>query len=414
MRKIVAGLDIGSNSVKLVVGEIYKNKVNTLACVDLVSRGIKNGYIVNPENATEVFEEAFSKAGTMLGLPIKKVVVSLPSFNLDSFMVQASVTVPGPDHVITKRDLKKALDASIADKISPNMLKVYLTPIYYILNDVDKISNPVGMTAEKLTVKAVLGVIPKKSVKPVVECIKRIGVEVSDITVGPMADYSYLRTKETDEKIGTVINIGAANTTVSIFNKGVLTASEVLEIGGYDFDKDICYMYKIGREDALGLKRNLCLANIENAQASEMVIIKNKNDNEVRINQYDISDICMERLNEILNLCKKQINLLTKKKISYIIVTGGVTEFSDFAITLNSQFDQDAEVGQVTEIGVRNNKFVTAFGLIRYEYNEMKINNTEYSIYTLEEQEEFSGLHRKVNVTDNSVLGKLFGYFFDN
>ncbi len=414
MRKIVAGLDIGSNSVKLVVGEIYKNKVNTLACVDLVSRGIKNGYIVNPENATEVFEEAFSKAGTMLGLPIKKVVVSLPSFNLDSFMVQASVTVPGPDHVITKRDLKKALDASIADKISPNMLKVYLTPIYYILNDVDKISNPVGMTAEKLTVKAVLGVIPKKSVKPVVECIKRIGVEVSDITVGPMADYSYLRTKETDEKIGAVINIGAVNTTVSIFNKGVLTASEVLEIGGYDFDKDICYMYKIGREDALGLKRNLCLANIENAQASEMVIIKNKNDNEVRINQYDISDICMERLNEILNLCKKQINLLTKKKISYIIVTGGVTEFSDFAITLNSQFDQDAEVGQVTEIGVRNNKFVTAFGLIRYEYNEMKINNTEYSIYTLEEQEEFSGLHRKVNVTDNSVLGKLFGYFFDN
>ncbi len=414
MRKIVAGLDIGSNSVKLVVGEIYKNKVNTLACVDLVSRGIKNGYIVNPENATEVFEEAFSKAGTMLGLPIKKVVVSLPSFNLDSFMVQASVTVPGPDHVITKRDWKKALDASIADKISPNMLKVYLTPIYYILNDVDKISNPVGMTAEKLTVKAVLGVIPKKSVKPVVECIKRIGVEVSDITVGPMADYSYLRTKETDEKIGAVINIGAVNTTVSIFNKGVLTASEVLEIGGYDFDKDICYMYKIGREDALGLKRNLCLANIENAQASEMVIIKNKNDNEVRINQYDISDICMERLNEILNLCKKQINLLTKKKISYIIVTGGVTEFSDFAITLNSQFDQDAEVGQVTEIGVRNNKFVTAFGLIRYEYNEMKINNTEYSIYTLEEQEEFSGLHRKVNVTDNSVLGKLFGYFFDN
>ena len=414
MRKIVAGLDIGSNSVKLVVGEIYKNKVNTLACVDLVSRGIKNGYIVNPENATEVFEEAFTKAGTMLGLPIKKVVVSLPSYNLDSFMVQASVTVPGPDHVITKRDLKKALDASIADKISPNMLKVYLTPIYYILNDVDKISNPVGMTAEKLTVKAVLGVIPKKSVKPVVECIKRIGVEVSDITVGPMADYSYLRTRETDEKIGAVINIGAANTTVSIFNKGVLTASEVLEIGGYDFDKDICYMYKIGREDALGLKRNLCLANIENAQASEMVIIKNKNDNEVRINQYDISDICMERLNEILNLCKKQINLLTKKKISYIIVTGGVTEFSDFAITLNSQFDQEAEVGQVTEIGVRNNKFVTAFGLIRYEYNEMKINNTEYSIYTLEEQEEFSGLHRKVNVTDNSVLGKLFGYFFDN
>ena len=49
MRKIIACLDIGSFSIKLVVGEITKNKVNILACAESPSQGIKKGYILNQE-----------------------------------------------------------------------------------------------------------------------------------------------------------------------------------------------------------------------------------------------------------------------------------------------------------------------------------------------------------------------------
>ena len=41
MRKIIASLDIGSHTIKLVVGEIVKNRLNVLACVDTPARGIK-------------------------------------------------------------------------------------------------------------------------------------------------------------------------------------------------------------------------------------------------------------------------------------------------------------------------------------------------------------------------------------
>ena len=61
MRRIIASLDIGSHTIKLVVGEIVRGKLNILACVDTPSRGIKKGYIVNPESAIEALNDVFKK-----------------------------------------------------------------------------------------------------------------------------------------------------------------------------------------------------------------------------------------------------------------------------------------------------------------------------------------------------------------
>ena len=51
MRKIIASLDIGNHTIKLVVGEIVRGKLNILACVDTPARGIKKGFVINPESA---------------------------------------------------------------------------------------------------------------------------------------------------------------------------------------------------------------------------------------------------------------------------------------------------------------------------------------------------------------------------
>ena len=122
----------------------------------------------------------------------------------------------------------------------------------------------------------------------------------------------------------------------------------------------------------------------------------------------------MSRLTEIINLAKKQINLLTKKEISYIILTGGVTETQDFDILSEELFGNMGIIGKVEEIGARSNKYGTAVGIIKYYNSRLKLRNVEFSIFNLEEQEELGGMDKRVNIPENSVLGKLFGYFFDN
>ena len=59
MKEIISSLDIGSSTVKLVVGEVYKNEVHVLAVSEVKSKGVKKGIIVNPEEAIISLKELF-------------------------------------------------------------------------------------------------------------------------------------------------------------------------------------------------------------------------------------------------------------------------------------------------------------------------------------------------------------------
>ena len=413
MRKIIASLDIGSHTIKLVVGEIVKNKLNILACVDTPARGIKKGFIVNPESAIEALADVFKKGEEQIGLPIKKVIVSVPSNGIDCFLSEGYTSITNPEKVITSNDLVRSLQAAVYNKVLDNQELVTILPTKFLVNDTVVTDLPVGMKAEKLKVKAVVVTVPKKNVTPIVRCLERIGVNVVDVTIGALGDYYEFKDNKNSSEVGAVINIGASKTTVSIFNKGIITASEIIDIGGDNIDYDLGYVYKINRKDSLYIKENIALADKNMAQASESVIVEDKNGDKIKINQYSASEIVMSRLEEILNLAKKQINLLTKKQISYIIITGGVTETTEFKDIVNYIF-KDATVGNVLEIGARCNKYATSVGLIKYYDSRLRLRNRDFSIFNIEEQENLSGIHKKVNINDNSILGKLFGYFFDN
>lgn len=414
MRKIIAGLDVGTNELKLVVGEIVKNKLNILACAETKSRGIKKGYVVNPESATEAFLEVFKKAETMIGLPIKKVVATIPSLYADCNLSEGTISIKNEQRIVTHKEIIKSMQACCYNRIMDNRELVTILPTGFKIDEGEVVVNPLNMLGERLSVKGVLVTVPKKNIEGLSHCLRKIGIELVDVVVSPLADYNELKTKEFGKCVGAVVNIGEATTTVSIFNKGILTNLEVIDIGGYQIDNDYSYVYKINGEDARYLKENLALAHTRLAQPNESLSFIDGHGENVKVNQYDASEIASSRLTEILNLVKKQINLLTKKEISYIILTGGITEFQDFDILVEEQLGNLGIIGNINEIGARNNKYSTAVGIIKYYNRRLKLRNTEFSIFSLEEQEDLGGLQKKVNISDNSLLGKLFGYFFDN
>ena len=413
MRKIIASLDIGNHTIKLVVGEIVRGKLNILACVDVPARGVKKGFIVNPETALLALEETFKKGEEQIGLPIKKVIVSVPCNGLECFLSEGYTSITNPEKVVTSNDIIRSMQAAVYNKIGDNRELVTILPTKFLLNDSVVSSSPLSMHAEKLNVKAVVATVPKKNVTPIVKCLEKLGVEVVDVTIGPLGDYYEFKNNKNSEEVGAVINIGASKTTVSIFNKGIITSSEVIDMGGDNIDYDLGYVYKINRKDAMFIKEGMALADKAQAQANESVTIQDKNGDKIKINQYNASEIVISRLEEILNLAKKQINLLTKKEISYIIITGGVTETAEFKNVVDYIF-KNAVIGEVKEIGARHNKYATAVGLIKYYDSRLRLRNRDFSIFSIEEQENLSGIHKKVNISENSILGKLFGYFFDN
>ena len=85
-----------------------------------------------------------------------------------------------------------------------------------------------------------------------------------------------------------------------------------------------------------------------------------------------------------------------------------------FEYFIDDHFKDLASYHQVKEIGARHNKYSTCVGMIKYYNSRLKLRNAEYSIFNLDEQEELGGIGKRVNISDNSLLGKIYGYFFDN
>ena len=59
------------------------NKLNLLAASSFKSKGIKKGLITDVELATECIKGALNEVEEMLGIRIKRVITSVPSFNAE-------------------------------------------------------------------------------------------------------------------------------------------------------------------------------------------------------------------------------------------------------------------------------------------------------------------------------------------
>lgn len=413
MRKIMASLDIGANALKLVVAETVGEKLNILGVSTIPNNTIKKGKIINKEELVNKLKELFKDINDRLGFEVTKTLVIVPSSSAEFTLGTGKIDVKSEDGIITAEDIVSAVKKSAYHVVQDNMELVTIMPINYTLEDGTKVLDPKNLISKTLEVKTVIISALKSEVYDYLECLEKINVDVVDIAFASIGDYFQFRNKEFDKQVGAIINIGEQTTCVSIINKGVLTNTSTTYLGGSNVTNDIAYIYKIDKEKAKDIKEEFALAHKRMAISAETINIKNKEEKNISINQYEVSEVVESRLKEILNLAKKQINILTKKEISYIILTGGVTETKDFNLVAESIFGKNVTLGNIHELGVRNNIYSSVVGIIKwYDYNQ-KLKNREYSLLNIKEQEEFSKLSNGEELSSNGVIGKVFGYFFD-
>ena len=411
MKEIISSLDIGSSTVKLVVGEMYKGELNILSASEVKSKGVKRGIIVNPEETLISIREAFTRTEDMLGIKINKVLLTVPSYYAEFQVVEGSVEIKNETKTVESKDIVSVLQACVYNKVPASKEFVSITPIEFKVNDDKKTINPKGMKAKTLSCKAILSLSPKKNIYSAISLLETMGIDVVDINYGSVADYYEFKNKELDKKNTAVINIGDEKTEVSIFKKGILVETEVIDIGGKNIDRDICYIYDISRKNAKNLKEKFALATKRNASTSWSEDVLTNKDENIKINQYEISEIICSRIREILDLSKKQINILTKLEISNIIITGGTTELNDFNLVADEVFGRELEVYKTKEIGCRHNKYSSALGLIKYYHD--KLSFRDRIAYTVDEEAQDELINNKKS-NNSSILGKIYGYFFNN
>lgn len=410
MRKIFTALDIGSNTIKVVVGEFIGTKLNILSAVKVTSRGYVNNYILDKEALISRIKEAISKTEEELNIKIRKVILNVPTYNLDFKLTDGRVELE--ENVVKSNDIVRLLQDVSKNKIDHKNELICTLPIIFKVDD-EETTNPYGKHGNILYVKSILVSTDKKTIYDLANIVNSCNLDIIDITTTGLVDYYNFKSKELDTKNIAIVNLGSTTTNISIFSRGIFINNKIIDDGGFYIDKEIASVYNLKRNETEYLKEKLALAVINNADEKEIITLTNKNGEEITVNQYELSKIVSEKMDNLLKVIKKNINLLTKKEISYIIITGGLSEIKDINLLINNVFNKNGKIGKINNLGARDNSYSVALGMLKYFNSKLLLRNREFSSLTEEEIDAMCTISEK-NTSKNSLISRVVGYFFDD
>ncbi len=407
MKKIYTAIDIGSDTIKFVVGEYFKNKLNILATYEQKAKGIRKGLIVDPNLAINSIKDGIKEINNNLGIDIKKVIVGVPSYNAKFMLVTSEIEITGD--AITTDDVNNLIKASVYSKVEQDYELITVLPLTFLI-DGEKETKVVGKTGNKLEIKGIMISAPKKNVYSVLSVMEGAGLEVVDITVSALGDYYEVRNDNLDKNIGAIINLGHETTNVSVFSRGKLMNTETIQLGGINVDKDLAYMFNINVFDAREIKEKFASSHKRFIALNDVYEVKNTAGEVIKLNQIEVTEIVMDRLAELLRLAQKQILLLTKQNISYIVITGGLTEIRAFKNLVYEILGKDVIIYTEDTLGARNNKYITSIGMIKYFIDKMEVRGKEYSMIDEQDEELLINPNNK-NSKGKAGITKIFGNF---
>jgi len=134
MKHIYTSVDIGSDSIKIIVCELYQNKLNLLAASSFKSKGIKKGLITDVDLASLTVKQAFTETEQMLGIKIKRVIASVPSYNAEYTLVTGENNIENSENIVMSSNVLDALENSIKTSIISDKELVTVLPIDFSID----------------------------------------------------------------------------------------------------------------------------------------------------------------------------------------------------------------------------------------------------------------------------------------
>lgn len=409
MRKIYAGIDVGTDCVKIVVVEKIKNSFHLLASSKVKSLGIKRSEVVDTKLLVESVKKAIDEVEGKLDVKLRKIVACVPTKKCIFNIVSGSVKVINPQ-VITGEDVREVLRDAIIGQVSEGYELVTAMPISFKIDGKTNVKDPKGLRGELLETKVVITEIPKEPLYKFLSVLDLCGLEVVDIAFGTTGDYFAVRNNNLDSQVGAIINIGEDTTNVSIYNKGIMIKNSVINVGSYYVDHDLSYIYNISMESARKLKENFVIASSRYADNYDKMELETTGGTKYSVTQMDVSKVVEARIEEILKVSKKEIKNLTNRKISYIIVIGGLSEIAGFGYVLENIFGNLAYVYNNTTMGIRDNSYTSVLGLIKYFDSKLNLRDTECNMFELDDIKRLITVKSK----NDTMLNKVLGNFLQN
>ena len=256
----IAELDVGTSKIACLIARLTPesqggwrtHRIRVLGIGHQRSRGVKNGLVVDMDEAESAIRLTVDAAERMAGLQIDRVVVTASGGRLASQHFAAKRTIGGRE--IEESDVHRVLEASAAHHLHRGRVAVHSLPTSFSLDGVGGIREPRAMIGEELGVDLHVATCDHAAARNLILAVERGHLSVEAMAAAPYA--SALATLEPDEaQMGVVvIDMGAGSTSLAVFAAGEMTHVDQVTLGGNHVTMDIARGLNARLSDAERLK----------------------------------------------------------------------------------------------------------------------------------------------------------------
>ncbi|MEK3989484.1 cell division protein FtsA [Robertmurraya sp. FSL R5-0851] len=373
--EIYVSLDIGTSSVKVIIGEMVNDSLNIIGVGNVKSEGLRKGSIVDIDETVHSIRKAIEQAERMIGMEINKVIVGVTGNHVMLQPCHGVVAVSSENREITNEDVARVIDAAQVISIPPEREIIDVIPKQFIVDGLDEINDPRGMIGVRLEMEGTIITGSKTILHNTLRCVERSGLEILDITLQPLASGAFALSKDEKNLGVALVDIGGGSTTISVFEHGFLRAASVLPVGGDHITKDISIGLRTSTEDAEKIKTKHGHAYYDHASEEEVFSVPIiGSDQHQQFNQLEVSDIIEARTEEIFDLIQNEIRRLGIRDLpGGYVLSGGVANTQGILELAQVVFQNRVRIAIPDYIGVREPQYTTAVGLIKFAYKNAKI-----------------------------------------
>lgn len=351
-RHLVAGLDIGTAAIRLVVSEVVpESTVPRVLCqVKKESRGLKRGFIINFDETLDNLKDTLKEAERQSKVKLKSVLLAIGGITLDAKVTSGQVAVSKADLEINETDIARAIDASRANLSDfANRRIIYEAPLAFKLDGVAIPGRPEGMRGVKLEVKTLFVHCLSQHLNDLVRVTNMAGLATDDIVPAPLAG-SYATLSTVQKMAGcALVNIGSQTTSIITFEENTPRSLQVFPFGSNDVTNDIALGLRVSLEEAEQLKLG----------GNQVIGLKKK-----------LDEIIEARLTDIFESVEAHLKRIGRNGLlpAGVIIVGGGGNLENIERLAKSSLRLPARLFDVSQAShlknqIRDASWVVAYGL---------------------------------------------------
>ncbi|MDP1659139.1 MAG: cell division protein FtsA, partial [Methylotenera sp.] len=252
-KNLIVGLDIGTSKIVAIVAELQpEGTVKVIGLGQHISRGLKKGVVINIESTMQSIQRALEEAELMADCKINNVYTGIAGSHIKSLNSHGMVKIK--DAEVSQMDVDRVIETARAIALPADQQILHILTQEFIIDGQEDVREPLGMSGMKLEVKVHIVTGAVAAAQNIVKCIKRCGIEVSDLILQPLASSLAVLTEDEKELGVCLVDIGGGTTDIAVFKQGAIRHTAVVPIAGDQMTNDVAVAFRTPTQSAEDIK----------------------------------------------------------------------------------------------------------------------------------------------------------------